>query len=173
MKFIQHPDFLNRLQTTSTHPHLSSFPSSSFTNPGLAPVRLYSFYTPIHSQPDIFTKKMRNVEENDQTGGGELSEDNLEDVPTNDTDLLQQMTKSKLINNTDNPEDFNEKKRKMIDNNQIHNSFIHPKFVKTNSINFSLSKPNVKSIKKQKLLDTKTETNMPGKNAIKHNFKFS
>ena len=150
LKFIQHPDFYNRLQNGSTHPHLSSFPSSSFTNPGLAPVRLYSFYTPLYSQPDVFTiKKKSLLEENDQVGGGDSLELNNEEESsnegptTNNTDLLQQLKTSKLLSNSEDPENFNEKKRKMIANNNIHNSFLHPKFVKTNSISVNDGSKNI------------------------------
>ena len=119
LKFIQHPDFYNRLQNGSTHPNLTSFPSSSFINPGLAPVRLYSFYTPLHFQPDIFTIKKKTVlEENDQIGGGESleinneTENSSEGTITNNTDLLEQLKQSKLLNNSEDPDNFNEKKKK-------------------------------------------------------------
>ena len=181
LKFIQHPDFYNRLQNWSTNPKLTSYPSSSFTNPGLAPVKLYSFYTPLHSQPDLFTiKKKTDYEEKEQFGGGENnmldneidgSDEVNQSVKTSDVDLLEQLKKSKLLNSKENSEDFNEKKRKMINNDDVHNSFLHPSFVKTNTINLSLG--DKKTSKKPKIVVTKTEPKKTNTSAIKHNFKFS
>ena len=76
-------------------------------------------------------------------------------VKTSDVDLLEQLKKSKLLNSKENSEDFNEKKRKMINNDDVHNSFLHPSFVKTNTINLSLG--DKKTSKKPKIVVTKTE----------------
>ena len=71
--------------------------------------------------------------------------------------------------NEDNPIEYNERKRRLM-GDDIHDSFLHPSFVKTSKINFAVQKDSKKSQKKNinnpVILTPKTKQ-------IKHKFKFA
>jgi hypothetical protein len=120
---------------------LTPFPAHDFVNPGLGNIcRQYSFYMPIHTIHDVHTKSKQESqnEENLQLGSGESKNNETNEVinDTNDTmksNLEELLKQSKPLVNSDNPVEYNERKRKQM-GDEIHQSFLHPNFVKTSKI---------------------------------------
>ena len=130
--------------------------------------RQYSFYMPMHTQPDIHTRAKKDslFNQNLQEGGSETKADN-KTIEENEeiTHLLKQ---SKPLFNDDNPIEFNDRKRKLM-GDDIHDSFLHPNFVKTSKITFTSQK----NTKKSKNNAVKKVEIMPKTKEIKHKFKFA
>ena len=88
----------------------------------------------MHTQPDIHTKAKKDSlnDENIQEGGS----DNKHDEPIEETqDINHLLKQSQPLFNEDNPVQYNERKRKLM-GDDIHDSFLHPTFVKTSKISF-------------------------------------
>ena len=119
----------------------------------------------MHSLKDVHTHTKKDPNEvNLQQGSGEAKTDDNKNETTEELkgshtfqDLLQQ---SKPLLNNDDPITFNERKRKEMDKD-IHESFLHPSFVKTSKISVPrLIKKKIlwevtkkKKLKRQKLLN--------------------
>jgi len=148
-----------------TLPRLTSYPANNCVNPGLGQIaRLYSFYVPLYSNHSLhsISKKEPNVEPVDeQEGAGNI------DMDITKPDLeTEQKPKENNVDEFDlNPIEFNEKKRKLL-GAAVHESFIHPKLIKTNKISFS--KQNVTN---EKQVDVR-KTSVNEKNPVKHKFQF-
>jgi hypothetical protein len=122
----------------------------------------------MHSLPDLHMKSKKSEISsnlNMQQGSGEQTSDKLSG-DYKDSELEELLKESQPINNDDNPIEFNEQKRKKM-GDQIHDSFLHPSFVKTSKI---VLEPQTK--KKNTVKVIKKDTNLKGKN-IKHKFKFA
>jgi hypothetical protein len=146
-------------------PRLTPYPSDNCVNPGLGQIaRLYSFYVPLYSRSNLHTIKKHepNVEAVNQEGkGNETDEDLKNENPTfsqNESDLQN--------DNNLTPLDYNERKRKLMDLG-VHESFLHPKLIKTDKIVFS--KSHVKTDSKE--LNKNTEKK-PNVKYLKHKFQF-
>ena len=165
---------LQRIFTPSTSfTHLlTPFPARDFVNIGLGNTsRQYSFYLPMHTQPDVHTKAKKDSlnNENVQEGGSETSNDELIDESKDITHVLK---KSQPLFNEDNPIEYNERKRKLM-GDDIHDSFLHPSFVKTSKITFpSTATKSVKKPSNNSAPKTSTLT-MPKTKEIKHKFQFT
>ena len=130
--------------------------------------RQYSFYMPMHTQPDIHTKAKKDSlsNQNLQEGGSESKSDQL--IEENE-DITHILTQSKPLFNDDNVLEFNDRKRKLM-GDDIHESFLHPNFVKTSKITFTTQKNSKKSPKNA--IVKKVEI-MPKTKEIKHKFQFA
>jgi hypothetical protein len=114
---------------------------------------------PMHTFPDVHTKTKKD---NLQEGSGEIKiNEPIEE--TQDNSLKEMLKDSKPLSNNDDPIEFNERKRKQI-GNDIHESFLHPSYVKTSKIIIEPPKK-TKTIKKSVVI--------PSKKEIKHKFKFA
>jgi hypothetical protein len=149
-----------------TLPRLTPYPANNCVNPGLGQIaRLYSFYVPLYSNPNLHSISKHeadvepmNVEPLNQEGKGE-------DSTLDNTPQLQNDNELKDESNL-NPIDFNEKKRKLM-GTAVHESFLHPKIIKTDKILFT----------KQKLVNkgssgTKSDKSVLSFKPIKHKFQF-
>ena len=125
----------------------------------------------MHSLKDVHTRTKKDPNEvNLQQGSGEAKTDDNKNETTEELkgshtfeDLLQQ---SKPLLNNDDPITFNERKRKEMDKD-IHESFLHPSFVKTSKI----SVPRL--IKKNNPMGSNKEKKTEKTKVIKHKFKFA
>jgi hypothetical protein len=122
----------------------------------------------MYSQPDIHTKSKNDFKSdiNVQQGSGEEVREDTDTNSESNTNIKDLLQESKPLSNNDDPLEFNEQKRKRM-GDFIHESFLHPSFVKTSKIVIE-SKPKNKS----------KETNLKPKNVtkskdIKHKFKFA
>jgi hypothetical protein len=156
LKTIERP--MCTLMPNETLPRLSPYPAFDFVNPGLGQIsRLYSFYVPLHTRKNLHSieKKIENVNTDtanlDSLEGGGIVED------INDTETKQ-------LN--EDPLTFNEKRKKRL-GSPVHESFLHPKFVKTNHI--YLPNSTTSKTKKRSEIDTKSGS---GSKIIKHKFQF-
>ena len=136
-----------------TYPRLSAYPANDFVNPGLGQIcRLHEFYVPLYAQPNLHAKQKKEPLENlEGSGNDEKAVENVDQITTED--ISDQMK--------EDPIEFNLEKRKRL-GSAIHDSFLHPKLIKTDLI--SLKKPN--RGKKPK------ETVITPKAPVKHKFKF-
>jgi hypothetical protein len=166
LKTIESSQF--SLLPKETLPRLSAYPANNCVNPGLGQIaRLYSFYVPLYSNRSLhsISKNEPNVEPNveaiDQEGTG-----NDLDVGETKTEQLNKEEKSdENLDDIDlNPIEFNERKRKLL-GPAVHESFIHPKLIKTNKIIFpQTNKSNQKNTTKEiPVSETKH---------VKHKFQF-
>jgi hypothetical protein len=152
-----------------TLPRLTAYPANNCVNPGLGQIaRLYSFYVPLHSNPNLHSISKNeadveplNVEPLNQEGKGE---DSVSDIKTN----IPELQKDNEANDESylNPIDFNERKRKLL-GSAVHESFLHPKIIKTDKIVFSKQKPVNKTTSA-----TKSDKSVPPLKPIKHKFQF-
>ena len=120
----------------------------------------------MHTQPEIHTKAKKDSlnDENIQEGGS----DNKHDEPIEETqDINHLLKQSQPLFNEDNPVQYNERKRKLM-GDDIHDSFLHPTFVKTSKISFQ----STKSAKKITNNSSPKTTITPKIKEIKHKFKF-
>ena len=122
----------------------------------------------MHSLRDLHTRTKTDPNEiNLQQGSGdsqiEKEESNEEPQPHVLKDILKQ---SQPLVNNDDPIEFNDRKRKQM-GEEIHESFLHPSFVKTSKI--SVPRPN----KKNSTLDSKKEMKNEKTKSLKHKFKFA
>jgi hypothetical protein len=148
----------NVLVPKETMPRLTPYPANNCVNPGLGQIaRVYSFYVPLYTRPSIhsISKNEPNVEAMFQEGKGEESQSD-EEIPT--TSALSQNDDKDI-----NPIDFNERKRKLMGIG-VHESFLHPKFIKTDKIVFS------KELRKTESKPKVTQVTKPKE--IKHKFQF-
>ena len=122
---------------------------------------------PLHSQPDIHTKAKKDSQQNQslQEGGSENKTDQSIEKNEEITHILK---KSRPIFNDDNPLQFNERKRKIM-GEDVHDSFLHPSFVKTSKISFTPQK----SVKKLPNDSVKKVEQSPKTKEIKHKFQFA
>jgi len=152
-----------------TLPRLTPYPANNCVNPGLGLIaRLYSFYVPLYSNPNLHSISKHeadvepmNTEPLNQEGKGE---DLALDIKTN-APQLQNDNEAKDEGYL-NPIDFNEKKRKLM-GSAIHESFLHPKIIKTDKIVFSKQKP-----VNNPTLETKSDKSALSFKPIKHKFQF-
>ena len=121
---------------------------------------------PMHTQPDLHTKTKKDSQiDNIQEGGSDtINDEKIEDSK----DINHLLKESKPLINEDNPVEFNDRKRKLL-GDDIHNSFLHPNFVKTSKISF----PTPKSSKKTSNNSVKNVPTAPKTKEIKHKFQFA
>jgi hypothetical protein len=157
LKTIERPMAL--LMPQETLPRLTPFPATDFVNPGLGQIsRLYSFYVPLYTQKNIHTiEKQIEVQDNTNLeGSGENS--NFNEEKKNEETFSENAPHS-------NPIEFNDNKRKRM-GSPIHESFLHPKFIKTDRI---LMKPvHEKTTKNEKHSDLSINESKK----VKHKFQF-
>jgi hypothetical protein len=135
----------------STYPILSSFPANDFVNPGLGQIsRLYSFYVPLFNNNQSTYK----IEK-------EIASENIEQLGAGNgvTNKTKEVDNS---NDIDDPISFNEQKRKRL-GDDVFDSFMHPKFVKTKKISIQNNPTHLKK--------TKSHSEKKTKN-VNHQFKF-
>jgi hypothetical protein len=155
LKTIERP--LALMMPNETLPRLTPFPATDYVNPGIGQIsRLFSFYVPLHVQ-----KNLHAIEKKVEIADVEKkidNDDNLEGSG-NSSDLNEIETQL-----TEDPMEFNEKRRKKM-GSPVHNSFLHPQMrVKTNHVYFN----NVH----KKNTEIKNNVKSASKN-IKHKFQFS
>lgn len=108
---------------------MTPFPNIDYINPGIAGfARLHSIYVPMYSNTPYSIKKMDQDQSLDMEGKGiDSNNKGTESIETIDTSIDEDKIQE------DNPEIFNEKKRKLLGDG-VYDSFQHPKIktVKTN-----------------------------------------
>ncbi len=150
-------------------PRLTAYPANNCVNPGLGQIaRLYSFYVPLYSNPNLHSISKHeadvepmNIEPLNQEGKGE---DSSLDIETN-APQLQNDNEAKDESYL-NPINFNERKRKLM-GSAVHESFLHPKIIKTDKIVFSKQK-SVNNLTS----GTKSDKSVVSLKPIKHKFQF-
>ena len=118
----------------------------------------------MHTQPDLHTKTKKDSQHdhNTQEGGSDtISDEQIEETK----EISHLLKQSKPLINEDNPIEFNDRKRKIM-GDDIHNSFLHPNFVKTSKISFTSPKSSKKIHNESAPIASKTKE-------IKHKFKFA
>jgi hypothetical protein len=117
---------------TLTNFDISKEESFSMDNglPGIGQlVQDYSFIVPLHSHSDLTTmEKKSNLDvDNDQTGAGQ------DESESNETTITDSIDKNGLNSKEKEPLEFNERKRKNMDEG-VYQSFLNSKMFKTNSV---------------------------------------
>jgi tRNA U38,U39,U40 pseudouridine synthase TruA len=149
------PSFMASMMPSSTHPILTNSPAIDFVNPGFSHIsRLYSFYVPLHNDSNIYKiqKQADNESEIEQTGSGNQISETAKNVPDNEIQF-----------DDNNPEKFNEKKRKLL-GEKVFDSFMHPKKFKTKTISLEKKMPKTTEKQMQKLEKKKKN--------VAHRFEF-
>ena len=142
-----------------TLPRLTAFPATDYINPGLGQIsRLFSFYVPLHSQTHVHTvqKKVNSI--NLEGSGADSNKDESEPSKDGESESLKDGTTDDI-----DPMEFNETKLKRL-GPAIHESFLHPKLIKTNKIVFKKQFP--------KKANEMIKTEFKPKKEIKHKFQF-
>ena len=138
------------------NPRLSPFPAIDYVNPGVGQIcRLHSFYVPLYSTKNLHEKQKKNALENMEGSGVSQPEEILEESKESENDDLK------------DPIELNLEQRKRL-GPAIHESFLHPKLIKTDKIIFNKPKPLKSKLKTEQKSKT-DEINQ--KSPIKHKFK--
>ena len=140
-----------------SYPRLSAYPANDFVNPGLGQIcRLHEFYVPLYAQPNLHAKQKKEPLENLEGSGIEENKAETESVNEIENENITDQMKQ-------DPIEFNLEKRKRL-GSAIHESFLHPKLIKTDTLS-------LKKSKSEKL--TKPKATISPKEPIKHKFKFN
>ena len=130
--------------------------------------RLFSFYVPMHSQNNThsISKKIEVENEKDESmiGSGELNfidNENIEESNASEDNVNLPIPES------ENPKEFNERKRKLLGNDKIFKSFMNPKFVKTSKIVMESNEKKPKIVK----TENKTQFVKIDRKGLNHKFK--
>jgi hypothetical protein len=147
-------------------PRLTPYPATDFVNPGLGQIaRLFSFYVPLHVKSlHSQNKNEPNVEAQLQEGSGNIDH---EDANKSENEIDSGSENLSEQNIDADPIEYNEMKRKKM-GFAVHDSFLHPKFIKTDKI--LLASPTSSKTPVKKMKTTKTESNAT--KTIKHKFQF-
>ena len=158
LKSIESP--LSAVVTKQIFPRLSPYPATDYVNPGLGQIsRLYNFYVPLPTNYNLhqINKKITNVS------------DNLEGFGKVDSDKTNVEEDSTI--GEEDPIEFNEIKRKRL-GEPIHESFLHPKLIKTDKIQFGDEVPSkAKQLTKKSISKNKKIEPLHVDKSVKHKFR--
>lgn len=108
---------------------------------------MYSFYVPLHSKESLHTKQ-KKFNALELEGSGTTDIDEKLDEKDNNSNPDTEMEEIKTQLQTD-PQKLNDIKRKRM-GSPVHESFLHPKVIKTDKIIFAQPKSKPKKIENSK-----------------------